>query len=569
MRLILFRNIACLIVVLAAGWGLAGGAFVRAQAPGSPDPRLLHYADTIVVGGKIVTLDDPSTIQEALAIRDGKFLAVGASADMRRLAGPSTRVIDAGGRTVLPGLIDTHVHLIQAAAFWRDEIRVDEARSLEDIFAAIRARAAAVPPGTWILIRGGWHYSQIRERRMPTRAELDAVAPDHPVHVQSTYEVVQLNSRGIAASGITGRTELPPGGSMEKDAQGNFTGVLRGTRGVLMGREKYFPRLSVEEKVAALRAVMREFNAAGLTGIIDGNGLSIIEHWLDRDEDYQAIFELWRRGQMTLRVGLQLDSRDEAQALDVLDRFPARLGDDMFWVGSVGENLMLDVWNPANYPLPPATRAAFKRVVEAAVARNATMQIHSQTELQLNTMLDVFEEVHARTPLNHLRFTLLHAELLTPAMIERMKRLGMGVMIQARQLVTADVLQKTWGARMDDAPIVKTVFESGLPLGGGTDGTVAVPFRPFMALYWYVSGRSWRGDLVRPTQRLTREQALQVYTRQAAWFSFHEDRRGAIAPGFLADLIVLDKDYLTVPEQEIPTIRPVMTIVGGKVVFER
>ena len=565
-------NLLLCTTVLCGGFVLAAvlAVVLKAQAPAPPpDDRVVHYADMVVLNGKVVTVDDQSSIQEAVAIRDGRFLAVGTSADMRRLAGASTRIIDAGGRTVLPGLIDSHVHLIQAAVFWRDEIRVDEARSLDDIFAAIRARAAAVPPGTWILIRGGWHYSQLRERRMPTRAELDAAAPAHPVHVQATYEVVQLNSLGIKASGITGQTELPPGGSMEKDAQGNFTGVLRGTRGVLMGREKYFPRLSFEEKIAGLRAVMREFNAAGLTGIIDGNGLSIIEHWLDSDEDYQAMFEVWRRGQMTLRVGLQLDSRDEAQALDVLDRFPARLGDDMFWLNSVGENLMLDVWNPASYPLPPAARAAFTRVVEAAVARNATMQIHSQTEPQLNTMLEVFEDVHARTPLNHLRFTLLHAELLTPAMIDRMKRLGMGVMIQSRQLVTAEVLQKTWGARIDDAPIVRTVFESGLPLGGGTDGTVAVPFRPFMALYWYVSGRSWRGDLVRPTQRLTREQALLVYTRQAAWFSVQEDRRGAIMPGFLADLIVLDKDYLTVPEHEIATIRPVMTIVGGKVVFER
>ena len=356
--------------LVAAGFGvvLLTQALVR-----PPDDRVVSYPDTIVLNGKIVTVDDASSIQEALAVRDGKILAVGTTASIRGLAGPSTRLIDAQGRTVLPGLIDTHVHLLQAAVFWKDEIRVDEARSLEDIFAAIKARAATVPPGRWILIRGGWHYSQLRERRMPTRAELDAVAPAHPVHVQATYEVVQLNSLGITASGITGQTALPPGGSMEKDAQGNFTGVLRGTRGVLMGREKYFPRLSFEEKLAGLRAVMREFNAAGLTGIIDGNGLSIIEHWLDSDEDYQAMFEVWRRGQMTLRVGLQVDSRDEAQALDVLDRFPARLGDDMFWVNSVGENLMLDVWNPASYPLPPARVAS---VGHRAASRRRRMHAH-------------------------------------------------------------------------------------------------------------------------------------------------------------------------------------------------
>ena len=319
---------------------------------------------------------------------------------------------------------------------------------------------------------------------MPTRQELDAIAPAHPVHLQATYDVVQLNTLGIAASGITGQTTPPPGASIETDAQGNFTGVLRGTRGVLIGRDKPPAAVLRRENCWPSRSDAAEFNAAGLTGDhrwewpVDHRNLAGQRRRLSGDVRTLAARADDREG------GHAGDSSDAAQALSALARFSARLGDDMFWFNSLGENVMIDVWSANNYPMKPTTREEFTRVVEAAVARNVTIQIHSQTEPQLNTMLDVFEHVHARMPLSHLRFTLLHAELITPAMIERMKRLGMGVMIQARQLVTADSLRKTWGNRIDDAPIVKTVFESGLPFGGGTDGMVAAPFRPFMALYW-------------------------------------------------------------------------------------
>ena len=189
-------------------------------------------------------------------------------------------------------------------------------------------------------------------------------------------------------------------------------------------------------------------------------------------------------------------------------------------------------------------------------------------EARRDSLVPLCLVVQPRVLLNGLRFALLHGEQVTPRIVERMKRLGMGLLIQDRQLLASDTMKLNWGDRAKDAPALRMVLESGLPMAGGTDGTIAAAFRPFMSLWWFVSGKNWRGEVVRPTQKLTREEALRVYTRHGAWFTFDEGRRGQLTPGFLADLIVLDRDYLTVPEDDIRFIRPTLTVVGGNVVYE-
>src|SRR5437868_5695092 len=269
--------------LFAALPALMSGCSPPPQAAVIPDPRIVDYADLVILNAKVVTVDDRSSVQEAVATRDGKFLAVGSTIDIRMLAGPSTRVVDAEGKTVLPGLVDTHLHLLQGALHWKNEVRVDAAKSLGDIFDAIQARAAQTPPGTWILIRGGWHWSQIRERRMPTREELDAIAPNHPVHVQAGYDVIQLNSLGVKTANLAGRRDIPPTVEIEKDAKGNPTGVLHGFPAMLWAINSYIPSLTSEEKIEQMQAMMHEFNAVGLTGIIEGAAMY-------NDADYQAMF---------------------------------------------------------------------------------------------------------------------------------------------------------------------------------------------------------------------------------------------------------------------------------------
>ena len=520
--------------------------------------------ELIVVNAKVVTVDDQASIAQAFAVRDGRFLAVGDNAQIRAMAGAATRIIDAQGRTVTPGLNDGHIHMVRAGFWWKYEARLDETQSLAEILDIIKTRAQQTPRGTWILTLGGWHHSQIKERRMPTRAELDAVAPDHPVYVQALREVGQMNSMAMKLSGITASMPLPPGVSIGKDAAGKFDGVIRGFAGQTLA-ERSFPQQSFEDKVEGLRLVMRDFNAAGLTSSGETFGIGVAE------SDYQVLYELWRRRGMSVRVGAHFPTMNFEHAQRWLDYPAAGFGDDMLLLNGLGEgvlNAMGDGYIPKQFPIAPEAKAELQKIVAAGARNQVSFQFHATIETTMNAMLDALEAAHAQTPIDKLRINFLHAEQITPSIIARMKKLGMGVQMQNRQSLGSELMKANWGERANDIPPVKTVINSGLPFAGGTDGTTSSSYRPFISIGWLVSGKNWRGDLVRPTERLTREQALRAYTRGSAWFTWEENRKGAITPGMLADFIVLDRDYLTVNEDDIRFIKPVLTAVGGKVVYD-
>jgi hypothetical protein len=520
--------------------------------------------ELIVVNAKVVTVDDQASIAQAFAVRDGRFLAVGDNAQIRAMAGAATRIIDAQGRTVTPGLNDGHIHMVRAGFWWKYEARLDETQSLAEILDIIKTRAQQTPRGTWILTLGGWHHSQIKERRMPTRAELDAVAPDHPVYVQALREVGQMNSMAMKLSGITASMPLPPGVSIGKDAAGQFDGVIRGFAGQTLA-ERSFPQQSFEDKVEGLRLVMRDFNAAGLTSTGETFGIGVAE------SDYQVLYELWRRRGMSVRVGAHFPTMNFEHAQRWLDYPAAGFGDDMLLLNGLGEgvlNAMGDGYIPKQFPIAPEAKAELQKIVAAGARNQVSFQFHATIESTMNAMLDALEAAHTQTPIDKLRINFLHAEQITPSIIARMKNLGMGVQMQNRQSLGSELMKANWGERANDIPPVKTVINSGLPFAGGTDGTTSSSYRPFISIGWLVSGKNWRGDLVRPTERLTREQALRAYTRGSAWFTWEENRKGAITPGMLADFIVLDRDYLTVNEDDIRFIKPVLTAVGGKVVYD-
>ena len=520
--------------------------------------------ELIVVNAKVVTVDDQASIAQAFAVRDGRFLAVGDNAQIRAMAGAATRIIDAQGRTVTPGLNDGHIHMVRAGFWWKYEARLDETQSLAEILDIIKTRAQQTPRGTWILTLGGWHHSQIKERRMPTRAELDAVAPDHPVYVQALREVGQMNSMAMKLSGITASMPLPPGVSIGKDAAGQFDGVIRGFAGQTLA-ERSFPQQSFEDKVEGLRLVMRDFNAAGLTSTGETFGIGVAE------SDYQVLYELWRRRGMSVRVGAHFPTMNFEHAQRWLDYPAAGFGDDMLLLNGLGEgvlNAMGDGYIPKQFPIAPEAKAELQKIVAAGARNQVSFQFHATIETTMNAMLDALEAAHTQTPIDKLRINFLHAEQITPSIIARMKKLGMGVQMQNRQSLGSELMKANWGERANDIPPVKTVINSGLPFAGGTDGTTSSSYRPFISIGWLVSGKNWRGDLVRPTERLTREQALRAYTRGSAWFTWEENRKGAITPGMLADFIVLDRDYLTVNEDDIRFIKPVLTAVGGKVVYD-
>lgn len=531
-------------------------------------PEVVRYADTVLVNGKIVTVDQSFSVREAVAIRDGKILAVGTTANIRALAGDQTKVIDLQGRTVIPGLIDSHMHFLRAGFTWRREVRLDQARSVPEVLGLIEERAGRIGAGEWILTFGGWDYSQLKEGRAPSRQELDRVAPNNPVLLRillpnpATHFAV-LNSAALKAVGITRDTKEPPNGVIEKDAAGEPTGVLRRAAVALALRQ--LPRPSFEEKVQGLKLVMRDFHAAGLTGVVEAVGGGVT------DDDYAVLFELWRRKELTVRTALLIYTNTLADGQRWIRHLPMGFGDDWLKVNGFGEQLVAAVQDrlAPSFELKPEGLEEYRKFVTQAARNRWSFQQHTTLGTTAKAYLDIYEEVDRQYPIRDLRWSLTHVETISEADMQRVKRLGMGLATQGRQVIQSEFMKQAWGGAVAGAPPVKRMLELGLPVGAGTDATVVTPYQPFTTLWWLVTGKDWAGRVVRSDQRVSREQALRMYTVGSAWFSFDEKIRGSIEPGKLADLVVLTDDYLTVPEDRIREISSVMTIVGGKVVYEK
>ena len=554
-------RLAVLAVVAIVSLAGAGCAQIGAR------PEVVRYADMVLVNGKIITVDQNFSIQEAVAIRDGKILAVGSMSTIRSLAGDQTKVVDLNGRAVIPGLMDSHIHFLRAGFRWSQEVRLDQAHSVQEILGLIEKRATQIKAGEWILTFGGWHYDQLKDRRAPIRQELDRVAPNNPVLLRillphgSTHFAV-LNSAALKAVGITRDTAAPPNGVIEKDAAGEPTGVLRQAAvSLALGK---LPRPSFQEKVDGLKLVMRDFHAAGLTSVIEtvGGGVS--------EDDYHVLYELWRRNELTIRTALLFYTGKLEDGQRWMRHMPMGFGDDWLKINGFGEQLVAAVQDnlASGFPLKPEGLEEFKKFVTEAARNRWSIQQHTTLGTTIKAFLDIFEEVDRQYPIRDLRWSLAHAEMISEADMRRVKRLGMGLTIQDRQVIESELMKQEWGDAALSAPPLKKMLEIGMPVGAGTDATVVTPYHPFTTLWWLVTGKDWAGRVVRPNQRLSREEALRVHTMGSAWFSFDEKIKGSIEPGKLADVVVLTDDYLTVPEDKIREISSVMTIVGGKIVYE-
>lgn len=553
---------------------LACGVLLLFPGAGSPQPRpaparteIRHYPDLVLVNGKILTVDEKFSTQQAVAIRDEKFFAVGSSSRMKGLAGPKTKIIDLKGRTVIPGLIDAHMHFLRAGFRWRQELRLDTARSVKEILSLVEKRVGQTRPGEWIITFGGWDYSQLEERRPPSREELDRVAPNNPVLLRillphpSTHFAV-LNSPGLKAAGITRETQAPAGGIIEKDASGEPTGVLRRAAVTLVFPK--LPRPSFQDKVEGLKLVMRDFHAAGLTSVVEMVGGGVV------DEDYKVLFELWRRKELTIRTALNIYTTKLEDAQRWLHHLPMGFGDDWLKTNGLGEQLLGAVQDniAATFPLSQAGLEDYQKLVTEAAKNRWSIQQHTTLGTTAKAYLDIYETVDKQHAIRDLRWSLAHVEMISVADLERMKRLGMGASIQSRQVIGSELMKQAWGDAAASGPPIKKMVEMGLPVGAGTDATVVTPYHPFTTLWWMVTGKDWGGRVVRPHERLSRQEALRVHTLGSAWFSFDEKIKGSIEAGKLADLVVLSDDYLTVPEDKIREISSVITIVGGRIVYE-
>jgi predicted amidohydrolase YtcJ len=531
-------------------------------------------ADVILHNARIATNRAPSFV-EAVAIEGGKFVAAGTSDEVLRQRGPATLVIDAGGRTVIPGLNDSHLHLIRGGLNYNLELRWDGVPSLADALRMLKEQARRTPAPQWVRVVGGWTEFQFAERRMPTLDEINAVSPDTPVFVLHLYDRALLNRAALRAVGYTRDTPDTPGAEIQRDRNGNPTGLLiaRPNAGLLYATLAKGPKLPLEDQANSTRHFMRELNRLGVTSAIDAGG-----GFQNYPEDYEVVDQLHRRGEMTVRVAYNLFTQHPKGEYDDFAKWVTMTrpsaGSDFYRMNGAGEMLTFSAADFEDFleprpDLPPSLEGELTRVVRLLAENRWPFRLHATYDESISRFLDVFEAVNRDVPFAGLRWFFDHAETISERNLERVKALGGGIAIQHRMAFQGEYFIERYGRKAaEQSPPVRRMLQMGVPVGAGTDATRVASYNPFVSLYWLVSGKTVGGTALYPeANRLDRTEALRRYTVGSAWFSGEEDKKGSIAVGQLADLAVLSADYFSVPEEEIKRIESVLTVVGGKVVY--
>jgi len=532
-------------------------------------------ADLIVHSAKISTLDSALPAATALAVRGGRFTAVGSDADVQAHRSARTIVIDAHGRRVIPGLNDSHTHVIRGGLNYHLELRWDAVPSVADALRMLKEQARRTPPPQWVRVVGGWSEFQFAERRMPTLAEINAAAPETPVFVLHLYDRAWLNGAALRAVGYTKDTPEPPGGTIERDRSGNPTGLLlaKPNAAILYSTLAKGPRLSPEDQANSSRHFMRELNRLGLTSIIDAGG-----GFQNYPEDYQVVDQLHRAGQLTVRMAYNLFTQRPTKELDDFKRWTGMAkpyqGDATYRLNGAGEMLVFSAADFEDFleprpDLAPMMESDLEAVVRHLAAHQWPFRIHATYDETITRFLDVFERVHRDVPIDKLRWIIDHAETITPPNIERVKKLGGGIAVQHRMAYQGEYFVARYGAEAaaHTPPIVR-MLEMGIPVGVGTDATRVASYNPWVGLSWLVTGSTVGGLALYPAaNRLDRATALRLYTRGSAWMSREDDVKGRIAEGQYADFATLSADYFNVPDGDIRDIVSVLTVVDGKVVY--
>jgi predicted amidohydrolase YtcJ len=539
--------------VLAIAASLVGGGPVAAQPP-----------DLILTNGKIVTVDEAASVREALAIRGGRVLALGTTEEVRALAGAATRTLDLGGRTVVPGLIDSHLHAIRAALSFSTEVNWIGARSLREALARIRTAAERRPPGSWLIVAGGWNELQFAERRRPTQAELEAAAPNNPVYVQLGYGWAVMTDEGFERLGIASDADLPGGGTLERDGE-RLTGAVSGGQSAIIALFDRLPKPTAAEQIEGTKEFFRELNRLGITGVVDPGGNNLFP------ADYQALFDVWRSGELTVRVAYSLNGQTAGGEFDELKNLTALLpmgfGDARLKFNGLGERITHAM---NNNPEPTAEHEErYYEIVRWAAERGMAITMHWGPDGTVDHLLDIFERVDREVPIAPLRWSIAHLNDASESTLARMAALGVGWTVQdAMYFGGEDLIRRGGPDAGRRIPPVVTARRLGVTIGAGTDAHRVASYNPFTALKWFLDGKTVAGTPIRGAEETPdRMAALEFYTRGSAWFSFDEDERGSLEVGKLADLAVLSDDYMTVPVERVGDIESVLTLLGGEVVY--
>lgn len=530
--------------------------------------------DLILHNGKITTNDAPSEVS-ALAFAGGRVVASGTDADVLKARGNTTRVVDLGGRRAIPGLNDSHLHLIRGGLNFNLELRWDGVPSLADALRMLKEQARRTPAPQWVRVVGGWNEFQFAERRMPTLAEVNAAAPDTPVFILHLYDRAILNAAALRAVGYTKDTPEPPGGEIQRDKNGNPTGILiaRPNAMILYATLAKGPKLGPSDQLNSTRHFMRELNRLGVTSVIDAGG-----GFQNYPDDYEIIEDLHRRGEMTVRVAYNLFTQKPKGEFEDFSRWVGMTkpgsGSDYYRMNGAGEMLVFSAADFEDFLEPRPDLAAgmeaeLHRVVKLLAEHRWPFRLHATYDESIGRFLDVFEAVDREVPFAGLRWFFDHAETVTERNLERIKALGGGIAVQHRMAFQGEYFVDRYGpGAAEHTPPIRRMLEMGIPVGAGTDATRVASFNPWVSLYWMVTGRTVGGLALYPeANRLDRATALRLYTQGSAWMSAEDGQKGALAVGQLGDLTVLSADYFAVPEDEIRGIESVLTVVGGKVVY--
>jgi predicted amidohydrolase YtcJ len=535
-------------------FAVGGGAAVHAQQP---------PPDLVLSNGKIITVDERFSIAQAVAIKGDRIVAVGTNQDITRLAGPGTRRIDLKGRAVTPGLIDNHMHLLRAGTTWQYEVRLDGVETRKHALDLLRARAAATAQGEWIYTLGGWAIEQFADDKKPfTREELDQAAPNNPVLLQASYREAFLNSRALQLLGVN--EAAAQNAAIVKDAAGKPTGrVLEAGFRQLVAK---LPTATGADIEASTRLMMKDLNRMGLTAFGSAGC----------EADVLPTFrKLADQGQLNVRVGCITSPAGGGNLDQLLPRIAQmKLFQGDAYIDSIfyGESVFGPLHDPMFIPKSdpkPDQLATWRRIATEIAKAHLPLHVHANLTNTLDAFLDQIEQINKEYPIKNLRWTLAHVNQLNASHLERMKALGMYAAVHPWAVINGGINQEVFGDAAYDMAQLRTIQNSGIMWGFGSDGSRANQIQPFTTLAWAVTGKMVGGTrALRETNTISREDALIAHTRRNAFFLFQEDNLGSIQPGKFADLAVLDRDYLTVPVDQIKDIKSVMTIVGGRVVYD-
>jgi predicted amidohydrolase YtcJ len=531
-------------------------------------------AEIILHNAKIATNGVPSFV-EAIAISDGKVTASGRNEEILRLRGSATRVIDGGRHTVIPGLNDSHMHPIRGGLNYNMELRWDGVPSLSDALRMLKDQADRTPAPQWVRVVGGWTEFQFAERRMPTLDEINAAAPDTPVFVMHLYDRALLNAAALRAVGYDKNVPDFPAGEVQRDRHGNPTGLLiaNPNANILYSTLAKGPKLSRQDQLNSSRLFFRELNRFGITSVIDAGG-----GFQNYPDDYGVVNELHRNGELSVRLAYNLFTQKPKQELGDFQSWTKMTkpgeGDDFYRVNGAGEMLVFSAADFEDFlvsrpDMAPVMESELKAVIRHLAENRWPFRLHATYDETIERALNVYEEVNREIPFDGLHWFFDHCETITDRNIARVKALGGGIAVQNRMAFQGEYFVERYGAQQAKrTPPIRRMLEIGVPVGAGTDATRVSSYNPYLSLYWLITGRTIGGLGLYPEEnRLDRAEALKLYTMGSSWFSTENGKKGALAPGQLADLAVLSADYFSIPQEEIKQLESVLTIVGGKIVY--